>query len=76
MRKLVLSTILLSAILYFVSYVYSEETEEKLLLNNIIENINNYKNKILTIKLRFKDIDNNFDKIIFCERVEEFFFSK
>jgi hypothetical protein len=48
-------------------FLYSDETE-KLLLNSIIENINNYKNKTLTIKLRFKNIDTNFDKIVFYDK--------
>lgn len=41
---------------------------EKILLNDIIEHINNYKNKTIILKLRFKNIDVNFDKIAFYDR--------
>ncbi len=41
---------------------------ENMLLSHIIENINNYKNKNITLKLRYKKIDLNIDQIAFYDR--------
>jgi hypothetical protein len=47
--------------------LFAQETE-KLLLRDIIEKINDYKNKTITLNLRFKNIDTNFDNIVFYDR--------
>jgi hypothetical protein len=49
------------------SFLFSEQ-QENLILNDIVANISNYKNKTVTIKLKLKNMDSVFDKIIFYDR--------
>jgi hypothetical protein len=67
MKRKFFVIIFIYTILFNSKLIIAQETE-KLLLNDIIENINNYKSKTLTLKLRFKNLDTNFDKIVFYDR--------
>jgi len=47
--------------------LFSQESENPL-LKDIFSGISNYKNKEITLKLRFRNLDTIFDKIIFYDR--------
>jgi hypothetical protein len=44
------------------------QQQENLILNDIATNIGNYKNKTVTLKLKLKNLDTVFDKIVFYDR--------
>jgi hypothetical protein len=44
------------------------QQQENLILNDIAGDISNYKNKTVTIKLKLKNLDSVFDKIVFYDR--------
>ena len=50
-----------------VCYLYSQNFED-ILLSDIIKNAEKYNNKKIILKLRLKNIDNIFNKIIFYDR--------
>ncbi len=64
--KRILTTIIVFAISLSISLSFSAENE-KLLISDIIADIDNYKSKTLTINLRLKYVDRIFEKIIFYD---------
>lgn len=58
----------LLAVLFVLTAVFSYSAEnEKILISEIIANIDNYKNNVLVVNLRLKYIDRIFDKIVFYD---------
>ncbi len=51
----------------FIAYLFPEQ-HVNLILYDIAANIGNYKNKKVTMKLKLKNLDSTFDKIIFYDR--------
>lgn len=51
-----------------ISSLLFPQEEDKIILNDIAEDIAKYKNKTITLKLRLKNLDTIFDKIIFYDK--------
>jgi hypothetical protein len=49
------------------SNIYSQQPEN-IIIDDIAKNIDNYKNKTITLSLRLKNLDTTFDKIVFYDR--------
>jgi len=54
------------SVFIFATVLYSEEQDK--LLSHIAADINNYKNKEVTLKLKLKCLDNIFEKITFYDK--------
>jgi hypothetical protein len=61
-----LLTVLTAIFVLPAAFSYSAENE-KILISEIIANIDNYKNNVLVVNLRLKYIDRIFDKIVFYD---------
>jgi hypothetical protein len=55
----------ITIVLMAVFFLYAEN--EKIIISEIITNIDNYRNKTLTVNLKLKYIDRIFEKIIFYD---------
>jgi hypothetical protein len=65
--KFLITTVVFILCINLISPIYSQN-EEKIILNDIAGNINNYKNKTITLKLKLKILDTTFDKLVFYDR--------
>lgn len=63
--KIFFITLLFS--LLITSLLFSQQ-QDNIILNDIAGNINNYKNKTITLKLKLKILDTTFDKLVFYDR--------
>lgn len=63
-----MKTKLITILLFLNTASLYSQNYEKILLNDIINNAEQYNNKNITLKLRLKNLDNIFNKIIFYDR--------
>jgi hypothetical protein len=64
--KIIIIIIIISG--FVITSLSFPQQQENIILNDIAGNISNYKNKTITLRLRFKNMDTTFDKIVFYDR--------